>query len=54
MDPDLDKDRQTVVGVSSSIQVVLVLLCDVRHHHVDQCLHRVVKRCRESLVPGQL
>lgn len=52
--PDLDEDRQAVVGVPGGVQVVLVLLSDVRHHHVDQRLHRVVERCGEALVPGQL
>lgn len=54
MDPDLDEDCQTVVGIPGSIQVVFVLLCDVWHNHVDQCLHRVMERCREALIPGQL
>lgn len=52
--PDLDEDCQAVVGVSGCVQIVLVLLGDVRHHHVDQRLHCVVEGRREALVPGQL
>lgn len=52
--PDLDEDRQAVVGVSGSIQVVLVFLRDVRHDQVDQRLHGVMEGGREALVPGQL
>ena len=44
-DLDLDEDCQAVVGVASSVQVVLVLLGDVRHHHVDQGLHGVMEGC---------
>lgn len=54
MHADLDEDCKAVVGVSGSIQVVLVLLSDVWHHHVYQSLHHVMERCRESLIPGQL
>lgn len=55
MEPaDLDEDSQAVVGVPGCVQVVLVLLGDVGHHHVDQGLHRVVEADRETLVPGQL
>lgn len=50
----LDEDSQAVVGVPGGVQIVLVLLGDVGHHHVDQGLHRVVEGCRETLVPGQL
>lgn len=52
--PDLDEDCQAVVGIPGSIQIVLVFLCDVRHHHVDQSLHCVMERCWETLIPGQL
>lgn len=50
----LNEDGQAVVGVARRIQVVLVLLRDVRHHHVDQCLHGVVEGGRETLVSGKL
>lgn len=43
-----------MVGVASCVQVVLVLLGDVRHQHIHQSLHRMVEGCRETLVPGQL
>lgn len=43
--PDLDEYCQAVVGVPGSIQVVFVLLSDVRHHHVDKRLHRVMEGC---------
>lgn len=52
--PDLDEDGQAVVGVPGGVQVVFVLLSDVRHHHVDERLHRVVEGSGEALVPGQL
>lgn len=52
--PDLDEDRQAVVGVPGSIQVVFVFLRDVRHDQVDQRLHGVMEGGREALVPGQL
>lgn len=51
---NLDEYCQAVVGVASCIQVVLVLLGDVRHQHIHQSLHRMVEGCRETLVPGQL
>lgn len=54
MDPDLYEDCQAVVGISSSIQIVLVLLSDVWHHHVDQSLHGVMEGCGEALISGQL
>lgn len=54
MTAHLDEDGQTVVGIPGGVQIVLVLLGDVGHHHVDQGLHRVVEGCRETLVPGQL
>lgn len=54
MSANLDENGQTVVGVASCIQVVLVFLGDVRHQHVNQSLHCVVERCRETLVPGEL
>lgn len=50
----LNEDGQAVVGVAGRVQVVLVLLRDVRHHHVDQRLHGVVKGGRETLVSGKL
>lgn len=43
--PDLDEDRQTVVSVPGSIEVVFVFLSDVWHHHVDQSLHSVMEGC---------
>lgn len=52
--PDLDEDRQAVVGVSGSIQVVFVFLRDVWHDQVDQRLHGVMEGGREALVSGQL
>lgn len=52
--PDLDEDRQAVVGVSGSVQVVFVFLRDVWHDQVDQRLHRVMEGGREALVSGQL
>lgn len=54
MSADLYENGQTVVGVASCIQVVLVFLGDVRHQHVNQSLHCVLERCRETLVPGEL
>lgn len=51
---NLDEHGQTVVGVASRVQVVLVFLGDVWHQHVHQSLHRVVEGCREALVPGEL
>lgn len=51
---DLDEHRQAVVRIAGRVQVVLVLLGDVRHQHVYQRLHRVVERRREALVPGEL
>lgn len=33
--PNLDEDRQAMVGVSGSIQVVFVFLRDVWHDQVD-------------------
>lgn len=54
MDPDLYEDCQAVVGISGSVQIVLVLLSDVWHHHVDQSLHGVMEGCGEALVSGQL
>lgn len=53
-DANLDEYCQAVVGVASCVQVVLVLLGDVRHQHIHQSLHRMVEGCRETLVPGQL
>lgn len=50
----LYEDGQAVIGIAGSIQVILILLCDVGHQHVHQCLHSMVERSRESLVPGQL
>lgn len=52
--PNLDEDRQAVVGISGSIQVVFVLLCDVWHDQVDQRLHAVMEGRRKALVSGQL
>lgn len=54
MSADLNENGQTVVGIASCIQVVLVFLGDVRHQHVNQSLHCVLERCRETLVPGEL
>lgn len=51
---NLNENGQTVVGIASCIQVVLVFLGDVRHQHVNQSLHCMVERCRETLVPGEL
>ena len=51
---DLDEDCQAVVGVPGCVQVVLVLLRDVWHQHVDQGLQRVVERHGETLAPGEL
>lgn len=54
MSADLNENGQTVVGIASGIQVVLVFLGDVRHQHVNQSLHCVLERRRETLVPGEL
>lgn len=43
-----------MVGIASSIQVVLVFLRDVWHQHVHQSLHGVVEGGREALVSGEL
>lgn len=51
---DLDEHGQAVVGVAGCVQVVLVLLGDVRHQHVHQSLHRVVVGGGEALVSGEL
>lgn len=45
VDPHLDEDCKAVVGIPGSIQIVLVFLGDVWHHHVDQSLHSVMERC---------
>ncbi len=50
----LYEDSQAMVGIAGSVQIVLILLCHVRHQHVHQCLNSVVERSCESLVPGQL
>lgn len=50
----LDEDSEAVIGVSSGVQVVFVFLCDMRHHHGDQRLHRVIEGRRETLAPGNL
>lgn len=54
MSADLNENGQTVVGIASCIQVVLVFLGDVRHQHVNQSLHCMLERCRETLVPCEL
>ena len=51
---NLDENCQAVVGIASSIQVVLVFLGDVWHQHIDQGLHCVVEGCCKTLVPGEL
>ncbi len=51
---NLDENGQTVVGIASCIQVVLVFLGDVWHQHIHQSLHRMVERRRETLVSGEL
>lgn len=54
MSTNLDENGQTVVGIASCVQVVLVFLGDVWHQHVHQRLHCMVEGCRETLDPGEL
>lgn len=51
---DLNEHSQAVVGIAGRVQVVLVLLCDVRHEHVHQRLYRMIEGGGEALVPGEL
>lgn len=39
----LYEDSQAVVGIAGSVQVVLILLCDVGHQHVHQRLHSMME-----------
>lgn len=39
----LNEDCQAVVGVSGSVQVVLVFLSDMWHYHIDKSLHTVME-----------
>lgn len=54
MSANLDENGQTVIGIASRIQVVLVFLGDVRHEHVHQSLYCMVEGRGETLVPAEL